>query len=75
MAKAVRTKFSTDFGIATTGYAGPDGGDEKHPVGTVFIAIAGPDGKVEAMRHHFGSVRSGVVRRAVMAALGMLRRY
>ena len=39
MAKNVRNKFSSDFSIATTGYAGPTGGTEDNPVGTVFITI------------------------------------
>ena len=75
MAMAVRNKFNSDYGIATTGYAGPEGGDDKFPVGTVFIAVAGPDQKTQVQKFTFGTVRKGVVRRAVMASLGMLRRY
>ena len=39
MAKYVRSKFNSDYSIATTGYAGPTGGTEYNPVGTVFITI------------------------------------
>ena len=40
MAKSVLEKFDANFAIATTGYAGPSGGTNKNPIGTVFIAIA-----------------------------------
>jgi len=40
MAKNVKELFLCDFAISTTGYAGPGGGDENNPVGTVFIALA-----------------------------------
>ena len=46
MAKNVRTKFSSDFSIATTGYAGPTGGTEDNPVGTVFITINSSKGSM-----------------------------
>ena len=39
MAKYVRSKFNSDYSIATTGYAGPTGGTEYNPAGTVFITI------------------------------------
>ncbi len=42
MAKGIRTKFKTTYGIATSGIAGPDGGTTEKPVGTVWIALATP---------------------------------
>ena len=40
MAKGARHQFLADFSIATSGYAGPTGGTELNPIGTIFIAIS-----------------------------------
>lgn len=43
MANNVRQKYNADYGIATTGIAGPTGGTKEKPVGTVWIALSTPD--------------------------------
>lgn len=60
--------------VAVTGYAGPGGGNEKNPVGTVYVAAArkGTDTTVE--RHVFSGDRDAVRMQAVDAALGLLVR-
>ena len=45
MARGVRAALGADIGLATTGYAGPGGGTEKEPVGTVYVAISSAAGE------------------------------
>lgn len=72
MALGARDKLGCDWAISLTGYAGPDGGDEANPVGTVYIGLAGPQG-VRVARHRFLGQRSGVRTRSVQTALSMVR--
>jgi nicotinamide-nucleotide amidase len=73
MALGAKKKFGTDYAIATSGIAGPDGGTEDKPVGTTWIAIAGPKG-VLAEKHHFGEHRGRNIRRAALTALFLLKK-
>ena len=73
MATGVRTALRTDWSIAITGIAGPDGGTPEKPVGTVWIAVAGADGVQSKCEHFIGS-RGAVIQRSALASLEMLRR-
>lgn len=72
MASGVRNLMEADFGVATTGIAGPSGGTEENPVGTVWIGVASPKGVV-SKRFNFGKDRENVINRATIAAYEMLR--
>ena len=71
MAQGTRQLMEADFGIATTGVAGPGGGTETTPVGSVWIGIATPSG-VSAKCFHFGKGRRTVIGQATKAAYAML---
>ncbi len=72
MAANARRLAGTDYGISTTGIAGPDGGTPEKPVGTVFVAVADKDGVV--VRHlTFNTDRTRVRARTITNVLNMLR--
>jgi nicotinamide-nucleotide amidase len=76
MAEAARHRLDATYAISTTGVAGPDT-QEGHPVGTVFVGIAGPDG-VTALALELAGDRSTIQERTCAEALtafaGVLRR-
>ncbi len=72
MAIGVRDLMEADFSVATTGVAGPSGGTEENPVGTVWIGVASAKGVV-SKRFNFGKDRDNVINRATIAAYEMLR--
>ena len=74
MAVGARTVLSAEWAVSVTGIAGPGGGDDRKPVGLVYIGCAGPDGHVVVGRHRFGGDRGRVRARARVAALHLLRR-
>ena len=67
MAENVRKIFSSDFSIATSGYAGPTGGTVLNPVGTVFIAVS-HEKKTISKRFLFFDSREGIVNQSVIKA-------
>ncbi|OYT67080.1 hypothetical protein B6V00_01895 [ANME-1 cluster archaeon ex4572_4] len=73
MARGVRGLFESDFGVATTGIAGPSGGTPEKPVGLVFIAVATRD-FADYEKHFFHGDRETNKREAAEAALGMLKK-
>lgn len=72
MALGVQSLMGSDYAIATSGIAGPDGGSEEKPVGTVWFAVAYPGG-VETAKMTFGKLRQPNIDRAASHALNMLR--
>jgi nicotinamide-nucleotide amidase len=74
MAEGARRMAGADHALSTTGIAGPDGGSEEKPVGTVFIALATKLGPTVVERHRFGSNRENFKDHATQAALNLLRR-
>jgi nicotinamide-nucleotide amidase len=73
MALGVQQKMKTDYAIATSGIAGPTGGSDEKPVGTVWIALATPEGVISE-KYIFGKQREVNIERAAITALGMLFR-
>ncbi len=74
LAEGARAQGRANWGIGITGWAGPSGGDEREPVGTVYLAVAGGEG-VTYERHGFGrGDRERVQRFAAWAAMDALRR-
>jgi nicotinamide-nucleotide amidase len=74
MAEGVRKLAGTDLGLATTGIAGPDGGSEAKPVGTVFAALS-DGGETYCRKFSYRWNRRRIKIIASQAALLMLKRY
>jgi nicotinamide-nucleotide amidase len=73
MASGARERFGSTYALAITGVAGPGGGSEEKPVGTVDFALAAPDG-CRWVRARFPGAREPVRYQATQFALDLLRR-
>lgn len=71
MASGARKVFGCNYAVATSGIAGPDGGSEEKPVGTVWISVASGNGAVSE-RYVYGTDRQTNIRRFSLAALNTL---
>lgn len=73
MAEGARKKLETDYAIATSGIAGPDGGTKEKPVGTIWIAVATPTHTI-AKKFQLGNHRGRNIERSTTLGLNMLRK-
>ena len=74
MAEGIMRNAQADIGVSTTGIAGPGGGSDAKPVGTVHIGLAW-DGGVISEHHHILGSRADVAYRASQNALALVRRF
>ncbi len=71
LAERARLKSGSDFALSSTGWAGPDGGDEKHGVGTIFVALSSEKGTI-VKKLKFGKNRTRNREMATDAAFMLL---
>ena len=74
LAKGIRERFNTTYGVGITGIAGPSGGSEEKPVGTVHVAVASAD-RHEHRKLFWPGARSHVRWFSTQSALDLLRRF
>jgi nicotinamide-nucleotide amidase len=78
MARGICARSGADLGVGVTGIAGPGGGTDRKPVGTVCVAVARPalaEGGVRSRTFRFLGERTLVKSQAAQAALDMVRRW
>lgn len=74
MAQGALKNSNADLAVSITGIAGPDGGTEKKPVGTVFFGYALKGGSAGSLEHHFEGTREKIQSTATITALKHLIR-
>jgi nicotinamide-nucleotide amidase len=73
MATGARRVSGADVALALTGVAGPGGGSDEKPVGTVYMAVAGPSGSTDVQHRALGGERAQIQTLAAYAGLQMVR--
>ena len=74
MAEGALKRAGADYALSTTGIAGPTGGSEDKPVGTVFVGMANVDGKISAHKFFFPTDRETFKQMVAQVAFEMLRK-
>lgn len=74
MARCAQASGKTTYALSTTGIAGPGGATETKPLGTVFVALAGPEGSLRVEKHQFRTDRVSFKQLVSQTALDLLRR-
>lgn len=74
MASGVRQRFGTDIGLSVTGIAGPDGGTDEKPVGTVFMGLADAN-NLFSVKYLFSGNREEIKQKTAETALENIKRY
>jgi nicotinamide-nucleotide amidase len=74
MAEGIRTRARVEIGVGITGIAGPGGGSEHKPVGTVCISVVGPDSSPAVRTFRFPGNREVVKSFSAITAIDMVRR-
>jgi len=74
MAEGARIRAASTYGLATTGIAGPTGGSDEKPVGTVHIALASENSETVTRKSLFSTDRETFKQLAAQTALDLLRR-
>ncbi len=74
MARGVRERCGTTYGVAISGIAGPDGGTPDKPVGTVWLAVAGPGDRCDTRRVNWPGARDQVRMLGAWSALALVLR-
>jgi nicotinamide-nucleotide amidase len=74
MAEGARARAGSTFGLATTGVAGPSGGSQEKPVGTVYVGLASEDSETIIKKFFYPTDRETFKQLAAQSALDLLRR-
>ena len=75
MAEGAQKELSVSVAIAVTGIAGPSGGTDVKPVGTVFIAVAGLENETKIFEHHFDGNRKQIQLQSCAEGIKHLNRF